>query len=161
MGTGGRFSTLDVRCIDPGTEGKLDKARIIYRSYSRMGGRDNARTKSVVVMKQQRQIYKLRDPYYHLAYPLPVVAALTILPVASAAARPSPSRTARRSPPLLVPAGAHPPWPAPLPIPAQRDAGNHIPGRRANDIFAPPHPRPARRPPPLIPGRMLPARRPH
>ncbi|WVZ72753.1 hypothetical protein U9M48_021164 [Paspalum notatum var. saurae] len=78
MGTGGRFSSFDVRSIDPGTGEKLDKARIIYRSYSLVGGGDNARTKSVVVVKQQRKIYKLRDPYYHLAYPLPVVAGLTM-----------------------------------------------------------------------------------
>ncbi|CAD6218644.1 unnamed protein product [Miscanthus lutarioriparius] len=58
-------------------EGKLEKARIVHRTYSQVEG-DDARTNSVVIVKQQRQIYKLHDRSCHLAYPLPVVAALTL-----------------------------------------------------------------------------------
>lgn len=72
----GRFSSFDVRCVDPGAQAQLGKARIIHRSYSHVNG-DDARTKPVVIVKEQRQIYKLRDPNCHLAYP-PVVAALTV-----------------------------------------------------------------------------------
>lgn len=71
----GRFSSIDIRLVDPGPEGKLDKARIVHRTYSQG---DYARTNSVVIVKKQRQIYKLRDRSCHLAYPLPVVAALTL-----------------------------------------------------------------------------------
>jgi hypothetical protein len=73
----GRFSSFDVRSVDPGPEGKLEKARIVHRTYSQVEG-DDARTNSVVIVKQQRQIYKLHDRSCHLAYPLPVVAALTL-----------------------------------------------------------------------------------
>ncbi|RLN34855.1 hypothetical protein C2845_PM03G02230 [Panicum miliaceum] len=76
MGTG-RFSSFDIRSVDPGPEAKLDKARIVHRSYSLEEG-DDASANSVVVVKEQRQIYKLRDPSCHLAYPSPVVAALTV-----------------------------------------------------------------------------------
>lgn len=74
----GRFSSFDVRSVDPGPEGKLDKVRIVHRTYSQVEG-DDARTNSVVIVKQHRQIYKLRDRFCHLAYPLPVVAALLAL----------------------------------------------------------------------------------
>ncbi|CAN6196494.1 unnamed protein product [Urochloa humidicola] len=74
----GRFSSFDIRCVDPGPEAKLDKARIVHRSYSLVDGGDTISTNSVVIVKEQRQIYKLRDPSCHLAYPLPVVAALTM-----------------------------------------------------------------------------------
>lgn len=73
----GRFSSFDIRSVDPGPEAKLDKARIVHRSYSLVEG-DDASANSVVVVKEQRQIYKLRDPSCHMAFPLPVVAALTV-----------------------------------------------------------------------------------
>ncbi|KAF8694923.1 hypothetical protein HU200_038027 [Digitaria exilis] len=74
----GRFSSFDIRSVDPGSEAKLDKARIVHRSYFLVEGGDDAdaTANSVVITKQERQIYKLRDPFCHLAFPLPVVAAL-------------------------------------------------------------------------------------
>ncbi|KAK3133759.1 hypothetical protein QOZ80_6AG0540610 [Eleusine coracana subsp. coracana] len=70
----GSFSSFDIRSVDPGLEAKLEKARIVHRTYSQSHGGDN----SVVMVKQQRQIFKLRVPSHHLAHPLPVVAALTM-----------------------------------------------------------------------------------
>lgn len=78
----GRFSSFDIWSVHPGSEAKLDKARIVHRSYSLVEGDYDvdATANSVVITKQERQIYKLRDPFCQVTYPLPVVAALTMSP---------------------------------------------------------------------------------
>lgn len=73
----GRFSSFEIQSVDPGPDAKLDKARIVHRTYYQVEG-DVSGTNSVVIAKQQRQIFKLKDSFSHLAYPSPVVAALTM-----------------------------------------------------------------------------------
>jgi hypothetical protein len=63
----GRFSSFDIGSVDPDPEVKLDKARIIHRSYSLLDEGD-ATANWVVILKEQRQIYKLHGQFCHLAY---------------------------------------------------------------------------------------------
>ncbi|KAF8780903.1 hypothetical protein HU200_000865 [Digitaria exilis] len=75
----GSFSSFDIRVVDPGPEDMLEKARIVHRSYSQTkGDATGTGTNSLHIVKKQRHIFKLRDPFGNLAYPSPVVAALTM-----------------------------------------------------------------------------------
>ncbi|TVU08844.1 hypothetical protein EJB05_42260 [Eragrostis curvula] len=75
----GSFTSFDIRFLDSGPEAKVDKSRIVHRTYSLVSA-DDAETNSIVIVKQQRQIFKLRGPFSRLAHPSPVVAALTMMP---------------------------------------------------------------------------------
>ncbi|CAL5082229.1 unnamed protein product [Urochloa decumbens] len=74
----GSSSSFDIRSVDPGPEAMMEKARIVHRTYSQVEGDTAGTDNSVYIVKQQRQIFKLHDPFSHLAYPSPVVAALTM-----------------------------------------------------------------------------------
>ncbi|KAF0935593.1 hypothetical protein E2562_034981 [Oryza meyeriana var. granulata] len=71
----GSFSSFDVRSI--ASPAKLDRARIVHRTYSQVEA-DDAETDLGFIVKQDRQIYKLRDPHAYLAHPSWAVAALTM-----------------------------------------------------------------------------------
>lgn len=72
----GSFSSFDIRSVDPGPDAKLYKAQIVHRNYQVEG--DVTGTDSVVIAMQRRQIFELENALGHLAYPSPVVAALTL-----------------------------------------------------------------------------------
>jgi hypothetical protein len=72
----GRFSSVRVRSADPGSESKLDKVRVVRRSYAVVGY--NSAENSVIIAKQHRQAYKLVDQSCPLARPYHVVAAFTV-----------------------------------------------------------------------------------
>ncbi|XP_037416677.1 uncharacterized protein LOC119279582 [Triticum dicoccoides] len=75
----GRFSSFNIRSIDPGPDAKLDKAQIVRRTYYEVEVEGVVSgSNSVVIAKQQKQIFNLENTLSHLAYPSPVVAALTM-----------------------------------------------------------------------------------
>ncbi|KAK3130470.1 hypothetical protein QOZ80_6BG0493850 [Eleusine coracana subsp. coracana] len=69
------FTSFDIQSLDPSPEAKPDRARIVYRTYSMVSG-DDGETSSVV--KEQRQIFKIRGRFTRLAQPFPVAAVLTM-----------------------------------------------------------------------------------
>ncbi|CAM0880368.1 unnamed protein product [Alopecurus aequalis] len=74
----GRFSSVCVRCVDPGPESKLGNkvVRVVRRNYAVVAY--NAAESSVIIAKQHRRVYELVDPSLPLVHPSSVLAAFTM-----------------------------------------------------------------------------------
>ena len=70
----GRFSSVHFRSVDTEPESKLGKPSVVHGTYSIV--KENF--DDAIIMKQQRQVYKVADRSCPLAHPFPVVAAFTM-----------------------------------------------------------------------------------
>ncbi|EEC69249.1 hypothetical protein OsI_38274 [Oryza sativa Indica Group] len=72
----GSFASFEFRSIAAASMGKVGRARIVHRTYSLVD--DGEDDWVVMVKKQDRQVYKLRDPHAYLAHPSWAVALLSM-----------------------------------------------------------------------------------
>ncbi|KAF7084755.1 hypothetical protein CFC21_088298 [Triticum aestivum] len=70
----GRFSSVHFRSVDAEPESKLGKPSVVHGTYSIV--KENF--DDAIIMKQQRQVYKVADRSCPLAHPFPMVAAFAM-----------------------------------------------------------------------------------